>query len=197
MNKNEIVIFEEFRLKPETRAIKVIDPRIDIQKLKKLYLYKEPNQSDCFWIKDSDGNFIPTDMYGSFSLTNKSKPNLKKLQRFDTNFYVVLNKYKWPTQWWIKNSNNKLIRIYNKEEKKSIKVEETSLTFIIDSWIRDEAIKLVSAEMRTVKKRPYEYKTEEIEKLIKDKEKEIKRKNTWKAIRTLVLASLGLNFFNI
>lgn len=197
MNKNEIVIFEEFRLKPETKAIKVIDPKIDIQKLKKLYLYKEPNQPDCFWTKGSDGNFISTDMYGSFSLINKSKPNLKKLQKFDTNFYVVLNKYKWPTQWWIKDSNKKLIRIYNKEEKKSIKVEETSLTFIIDSWIRNEAIKLVSAEMRTVKKRPYEYKTEEIEKLIKDKEKEIIRKNTWKAIRTLVFASLGLNFFNI
>ena len=48
MNKNEIVIFEEFRLKPEARAIKAIDSKQDIQKLKKLYLYKEPSQSDFF-----------------------------------------------------------------------------------------------------------------------------------------------------
>ena len=197
MNKNEIVIFEEFRLKPEARAIKAIDSKQDIQKLKKLYLYKEPSQSDFFWTKDIDGNFIPTDMYGSFSLINKSKPNLKKLQKFDTNFYVVLNKYKWPTQWWIKDNNKKLIRIYNKEEKKSIKVEEKSLTFIIDSWIRDEAIKLVSAEMRALKARPYEFKTKEIESFIMQKEKEIKEKYTLKTIRYIVLASLGLNFFNI
>jgi hypothetical protein len=51
--------------------------------------------------------------------------------------------------------------------------------------------------MRALKARPYEFKTKEIESFIMQKEKEIKEKYTLKTIRYIVLASLGLNFFNI
>ena len=48
--------------------------------------------------------------------------------------------------WWVKDKDGRLIQVNTKDD------ESGGVSFWINSWIRDEAIKLMSLEARSMKK---------------------------------------------
>ena len=186
--KNELAIFEEFRLKSKVKSKIVKTPK----SLEKLILFCEVDKNKKptkYYRKEKDETFVEVDEFGLYK--SSTKQPAKRLYGIDTNFYIIRNMFKVPVQWWIKEGNDrfKLIKSNIKEEE-----EFNGIEFEIKSYVRDEAIKELSLEMKKMKKKAYEYKTEELKKLIEEKESKIIKNFGWKAIRTAALASLGLGF---
>ena len=153
MKRNEIAIFEEFRLTPEKTLVNSGKININKKNLKKIILFKDNRQNEFFWKKEKNGSFCPVDRFGCPNFIKANQPNPKELTKFDTKFLAYFNKYDWPVEWWIEDSERELIKIYSQKEKKLIKEEKNSLSFKINAWVRDEAIKLVGLEIRKLKKR--------------------------------------------
>ena len=186
--RNELAIFEEFRFKSKVKSKIVKAPKT----LEKLILFCEVDKNKKpikYYRKEKDETFVEVDEFGLYK--SSTKQPTKRLYGIDTNFHIMRNKFKVPVQWWIKEGNDqfKLIKSNIKEEE-----EFDGIDFKIKSYVRDEAIKELSLEMKKMKKKAYEYKTEELKKLIEEKESKIIKDYGWKGIRNAVLASLGLGF---
>ena len=76
----------------------------------------------------------------------------------------------------------------------NLKEEEKGVEFKIKSWLRNEAIDVVGLEIRSMKKKAYEYSEDELEKMIIEQENIIIKKKGWKAVRMVALSSLGLGW---
>ena len=116
-------------------------------------------------------------------------PEKSSLKKHKSKIYTYQDPHTELLSWWVKNKEGKLIRV-------NIKEDGGGVNFWIQSWIRDEAIKEVRLEIENMKKKAFEYKKEELEKLILDKEKKIKKKYTWKILKGIALTTMGLNFLN-
>lgn len=195
MKRNEIAIFEDFKLKPEKNlASGSNNTSVDKKELKKIILYRDNHQTNFFWRKENDGSFSPVDKFGSFDFIKANQPNPKNLTKFDTKLLASFNQYGWPIEWWAEDKYGQLIKVYSKKQKNLIEKEKDSLDFKVNAWIRDEAIKMVGLEIRKLKKKAYEYSKEELENLILDKERDLIKKTGWKVLKTVALSSLGLGF---
>ena len=96
-------------------------------------------------------------------------------------------KYKWPVTWWIRDKNEELIQL-------NIKEEEGGIQFKIKSLLRDKAIDIVGLEIRSMKKKAYEYSKKELMNMIEEEENKIIKKGGWRALKVAALSSLGLSW---
>jgi len=201
MKKNELVIFEELKLKaPYSKWSSRYAPdktphEEDLKKLKDLYYYKNPtSQTVTYWKIFKSGKIVQVNQFGEVIFSSEKEyekftPSKISLKKFRTNTMIYKDLYSNMVSWWVKNKKGKLIRV-------NLKEEGGGVNFWVQSWIRDEAIKEVRLEIENMKKKAYEYKKEELENLIFEKEKKIKKKYTWRVLKGIVLTSMGLNFLN-
>ena len=88
--------------------------------------------------------------------------------------------------WWKENENGELIQV------NIIKEEDAGVEFKIKSWLRNEAIDAVGLEIRSMKKKAYEYSKDELMGMIEEEENKMIKKGGWKALRVAALSTLGL-----
>ena len=89
--------------------------------------------------------------------------------------------------WWDEDENGKLVQVNLSDEGESVK-------FKMKAWLRKEAINAVKLEISTMNKRAYEYEKEKLLQMIEKEENKIIKKQGWKWVRRLALASLGIGF---
>ena len=82
------------------------------------------------------------------------------------------------------------MRPRNIKEKKDFSLENN-----IKSWLRDKAIESVGHEIRTFKKKAYEYSKDELSKMIKDHEKKIIKDKTMTGVKIAAMSFFGINPF--
>ena len=99
---------------------------------------------------------------------------------------VTINKYEAPISWWVKNLDGDLIQI-------NIKDKDPDTMLRLKSLLRNQAIDIVGLEIRSMKKKAYEYSKNELERMIKEEEKKIIKKKGWMGIRILA-ATMGIGF---
>ena len=61
----------------------------------------------------------------------------------------------------------------------------------LKSWLRNQAIDTVSLEIRSMKKKAYEYSSKQLEKMIIDEEDKIIKKKGWKGIKIAAALMIG------
>ena len=158
----------------------LVHPRI-IQEstvsINSIYSAKKINQVDGFGqpILSGDKNY------------KKVLPKESSLKRYNSKILVTINKYKIPVSWWTKDKNGKLIQL-------NIKEKDGGVEFNIKSWLRNEAINAVGLEIRTMKKKAYEYSKKELMDMIEAEENKIIKKGGMKAVRIAALSAIGLPF---
>ena len=190
--RNELSIFEDFRIKPPTTSINVENypKKEDLHNLKLLTKVDINNNPISWWKKNTKGRLTQVNQLGEVVFSGdkdfkKKIPLESSLKKNKSKILVTLNKYNIPMSWWFKDKNNELIQI-------NIKDKDPNTKLRIKAWLRNKAIDVVSLEIRTMKKKAYEYTNKELEKMIKTEEK--KQKNKWikKGLRIGALATLGL-----
>ena len=199
--RNELSIFEDFRLKP-TKDIfwSSEDPaeakprEDDLKKIDYIYYYfNEKFKKNTYWIITKSGRISQVNEYGEpvFSGNDEYQKNIPKkstLKKFKTDVRIFIDKHiRDLISWWVKDKNGELIQVNTKDE-------EVGVEFKIKSWLRNEAIDVVGLEIRSMKKKAYEYSEDELEKMIIEQENIIIKKKGWKAVRMVALSSLGLGF---
>ena len=92
-----------------------------------------------------------------------------------------------PVTYWVRDNEGDLIQVNLKKEDEGVEMK-------IKSWIRNQAIDAVGLEIRSMKKKAYEYSKKELEKMIESEEKKIIKKKGWKAVRVAAFSALGLPF---
>ena len=192
-NRNELSIFEDFRLKLPTNA-RTPEHYPKEYSLHKLNLFCERNKYNIpvsFW-KKKHGKIFQVDEYGQAILSGdkrykKNIPKGSSLKKYNSKILVTVNQYKIPVSWWTKDKNGELIQL-------NIKEEEGGIEFTIKSWLRDKAIGAVGLEISSMKKKAYEYSKDDLEKMVKDEEDKIKKKLKWKGVRMAALSTLGLSW---
>jgi hypothetical protein len=116
----------------------------------------------------------------------KEIPIELSLKKNHSKILVTINKYKAPISWWVKNLDGELIQI-------NIKDKDPDTMLRLKSLLRNQAIDIVGLEIRSMKKKAYEYSKNELEKMIKEEEKKIIKKKGWMGIRILA-ATMGIGF---
>ena len=191
--RNELAIFEELRLKQPTNALAPKHyPRE--YSLHKLNLFCERNKYNIpvsIW-KKKHGKIFQVDEYGKPILSGdkrykKNIPKASSLKKYNSKILVTVNKYKIPVSWWTKDKNGELIQL-------NIKEEEGGIEFKLKSMLRNQAIDSLGLEIRSMKKKAYEYTKEELEEMIKIEENKIIKNKGWRALRIALLSSLGLSW---
>ena len=199
--RNELSIFEDFRLKPakdifwSSEDPAEAKPREDdLKKIDYIYYYfNEKFKKNTYWIITKSGRISQVNEYGEpvFSSNDEYQKNIPKkstLKKFKTDVRIFRDKHiRDLISWWVKDKNGELIQVNTKDE-------EVGVEFKIKSWLRNEAIDVVGLEIRSMKKKAYEYSEDELEKMIIEQENIIIKKKGWKAVRMVALSSLGLGF---
>ena len=191
--RNELAIFEELKLKQPTDA-RAPEHYPREYSLHKLNLFCERNKYNIpvsFW-KKKHGKIFQVDEYGQAILSGdkrykKNIPKGSSLKKYNSKILVTVNQYKIPVSWWTKDKNGELIQL-------NIKEEEGGIEFKLKSMLRNQAIDSLGLEIRSMKKKAYEYTKEELEEMIKIEENKIIKKKGWKALRIALLSSLGLSW---
>ena len=192
--RNEISIFQEFELKPEDLK-EEIPKKEDLEPIEDIYFYHDKLlKRNTYW-REVDSELIQVDEYG-VSLDEDDKdyqeeiPETSKLKEYktDVRFFVEEEKEDMIIcTWWKENEQGQLIQVNLSDEGESVK-------FKMKAWLRKEAINAVKLEINTMKKRAYEYEKEELLQMIEKEENKIIKKQGWKWVRRLALASLGIGF---
>ena len=115
-------------------------------------------------------------------------PKTSKLREYKTDVKIFVEEERDDTlicTWWKENEKGQLTQV---------NLEEEGIKFKIQSKLRDKAIEAVSFEIRTMKKKAYEYSTDELLKMIKAEEKKLIKKGVMKSIRISVMSALGLSW---
>ena len=191
--RNELAIFEELRLKQPTnaRAPKHYPREYSLHKLNLFCERNKYNIPVSFW-KKKHGKIFQVDEYGQAILSGdkrykKNIPKASSLKKYNSKILVTVNQYKIPVSWWTKDKNGELIQL-------NIKEEEGGIEFKLKSMVRNQAIDSLGLEIRSMKKKAYEYTKEELEEMIKIEENKIIKKQGWRALRIALLSSLGLSW---
>ena len=192
--RNEISIFQEFELKPEDLK-EEIPKKEDLEPIEDIYFYHDRLlKRNTYW-REVDSELIQVDEYG-VRLDEDDKdyqeeiPETSKLKEYktDVRFFVEEEKEDMIIcTWWKENEQGQLIQVNLSDEGESVK-------FKMKAWLRKEAINAVKLEINTMKKRAYEYEKEELLQMIEKEENKIIKKQGWKWVRRLALASLGIGF---
>ena len=191
--RNELAIFEELRLKQPTnaRAPKHYPREYSLHKLNLFCERNKYNIPVSIW-KKKHGKIFQVDEYGKPILSGdkrykKNIPKGSSLKKYNSKILVTVNQYKIPVSWWTKDKNGELIQL-------NIKEEEGGIEFKLKSMLRNQAIDSLGLEIRSMKKKAYEYTKEELEEMIKIEENKIIKKKGWRALRIALLSSLGLSW---
>ena len=192
--RNELSIFEELRLKPLNNAkTKEHYPRENsLHKLNVLCKVDKKNNPLSWWKKRPNGKLMQVNEFGEMIFSSDERyekiiPQEKSLKKNQSKILVTLNKYKIPVTYWVKDKSGELIQLNLKEEEKGVE-------FKINSWLRDKAIDAVGLEIRSMKKKAYEYSKEELMNMIEEEEDKLVKKGGWKALKVAALSSLGLSW---
>ena len=192
--RNELSIFEELRIKPPTNArTKEHYPReYSLHKLNVLCKVDKKNNPVSWWKKRPNGKLMQVNEFGEMIFSSDKKyekiiPKETSLKKNESKILVTLNKYKIPVTYWVKGKNDELFQLNLKEGEKGIE-------FKINSWLRDKAIDAVGLEIRTMKKKAYEYSKDELLSMIEGEEEKLVKKGGWKALKVAALSSLGLSW---
>ena len=87
--------------------------------------------------------------------------------------------------WWKEDKNGNLVQV---------NLADAGVEFKVKSWLRNKAIDAVGLEIRSMKKKAYEYSEDELFRMIESEEKKIIKKGGWKAVRVAAFSALGLPF---
>jgi len=192
--KNELVIFEQFRLKPPTNArSREHYPReYSLHKLNVLCKVDKKNNPISWWKIRPNGEFMQVNEFGEMIFSSdkrfeKTIPKSENLKKNKSKILVTVNKYNMPVTYWVRDNEGDLIQVNLKKEDEGVEMK-------IKSWIRNQAIDAVGLEIRSMKKKAYEYSKKELEKMIESEEKKIIKKKGWKAVRVAAFSALGLPF---
>ena len=192
--RNEISIFQEFELKPEDLR-EDIPNKEDLEPIEDIYFYQDKLlKRNTYW-REVDSELIQVDEYG-VRLEEDDKdyqeeiPKTSKLKEYktDVKFFVEEEKEDMIIcTWWKQNEQGQLTQVNLSGDGESVK-------FKMKAWLRKEAINAVKLEINTMKKRAYEYEKEDLLQMIEKEENKIIKKQGWKWVRRLALASLGIGF---
>ena len=192
--RNELSIFDELRLKPPTNArTKEHYPRENsLHKLNVLCKVDKKNNPLSWWKKRPNGKLMQVNEFGEMIFSSDERyekiiPQEKSLKKNKSKILVTLNKYKIPVTYWVKDKKGELFQLNLKEEEKGVE-------FKIKSWLRDKAIDAVGLEIRSMKKKAYEYSKKELMNMIEQEENKLVKKGGWKALKVAALSSLGLSW---
>jgi len=192
--RNELSIFEELRLKPPTNArTKEHFPRgYSLHRLNVLCKVDKKNNPLSWWKKRPNGKLMQVNEFGEMIFSSDERyekiiPQEKSLKKNKSKILVTLNKYKIPVTYWVKDKKGELFQLNLKEEEKGVE-------FKIKSWLRDKAIDAVGLEIRSMKKKAYEYSKKELMNMIEQEENKLVKKGGWKALKVAALSSLGLSW---
>ena len=192
--RNELSIFEELRLKPNDFQSEV--PKIeDLEEIDDVYYYYNKKfKKNTYWVltepKYTQVNEFRQNIDTDDENYQLNVPKETSLNHFKTDVKVHIEEETEDTivcTWWKENENGKLIQVNRSDETESVK-------FKLKSWLRNKAIDVVSLEIRTMKKKAYEYSSDELEKMIKEEEDKIKEKGVFKALRIAAFSTLGLGW---
>lgn len=192
--RNELSIFEELRLKPDDFQSEV--PKIeDLEEIDDVYYYYNKKlKKNTYWVLTEPKYTQVNEFRQSIETDDENYqlnvPKKNSLKQFKTDVKVHIEEETEETfvcTWWKENENGKLIQVNRTNETESIK-------FKLKSWLRNKAIDVVSLEIRTMKKKAYEYSSDELEKMIKEEEDKIKEKGAFKALRIAAFSTLGLGW---
>jgi hypothetical protein len=198
--RNELSIFEELRLKPSKNEIwSSEDPpessprEEDLKELNILCKVGKDNNPISWWKKRPNGEFMQVNEFGEVIFSGdkryeKTIPKSENLKKLKTTVKIYRDKHITDlVSWWIKDENNNLIQVNLKEEDVGVEMK-------IKSWLRNKAIDVVSLEIRSMKKKAYEYSKEELMNMIEKEENKLIKKGGWKAVRVAALSTLGLSW---
>jgi len=190
--RNELSIFEELRLKPATTTkTKDLPKEDDLHQLNILCKVDSKNNPISWWQKNSNGGLVQVDHLGELIFSGdkcreKNIPKAASLKKNKSKILVTVNKYNIPLTWWIKDENGELLKVNTKND--------SGIEFKIKSWLRDKAIEVVGLEIRSMKKKAYEYSKDELMGMIEIEENKMIKKGGWKALRMAALSTLGLSW---
>ena len=191
--RNELSIFNDFRLKQPTTAIKIENYPNDksLHSLNLLSKLDKENNVTSWWKKNVDGKLVQVNQLGEPIFSGergfeKEIPIETSLKKNKSEMLVTINKYNFPTSWWTKDKDGGLVQI-------NIKDKDPETMLFLKSWLRNQAIDIVSLEIRTMKKKAHEYSSKQLEKMIIDEEDKIIKKKGWLGIRILA-ATMGLGY---
>ena len=221
--RNEIAIFEDFRLKPKIKEISAEKTKeFKIENLNLLCRVDKNNSPISWWHKKKHGRLDQVTKFGRaiYAADDSAEPNPNKnlLKKYNNNVLAAFSIHGWPFLLWKKTSNGKLVqidfsgkKITKKEDILNLKKDssgnlsitiivnsvsetEDTIEFKINSWLRNKAIDAVGLEIRSMKKKAYEYSEDELMRMIKAEENKAIEKGGWKAVRIAALSALGLPF---
>ncbi len=221
--RNELAIFEEFRLKPPKKIISPANTKeYKLEKLDLFYATNKETGVESLWIKRKNGRLDQVDEFGqpihAASDATEPTPNESSLKKYNSNLLVALNKYGWVRFLWKMSKNNTLVQIdffgkkiiqkneilkLRKDKKgnlfatalfEEIAEDDHSIELTVKSWLRDKAIGAVGLEISSMKKKAYEYSKDELMGMIEKEENKIIKKGGWRAVRVAALSTLGLSW---
>ena len=194
--KNELAVFEEFRLKPEDFRDQPPKKK-DLKKIDDVYFYYNTKfKKNTYWIL-TEPEYSQVDEYRAtvdsdhedYQLNIPKKSSLKK---YKTDVLAHIEEEDEDgvsyVTWWKEDKNGDLVQVNITEEK------DAGVQFKIKSWLRNQAIDAVGLEIRSMKKKAHEYSKKELMKMIEKEENKIIKKGGWKAIRVAALSTLGLGW---
>ena len=191
--RNELSIFEEFRLKPD-------DFRDKPPKKNKLliindiyFYYNTKLKKNTYWILTEPKYSQVTEYREQLDTDDEDYqlniPKKSSLKEYKTDVKIHVEEEGEDGDyctWWKENENGELIQV------NIIKEEDAGVEFKIKSWLRNKAIDAVGLEIRSMKKKAYEYPKKKLEKMIEEEENKMIKKGGWKALRVAALSTLGL-----
>ena len=193
--RNELSIFEELRLKPDDFQSEV--PKIeDLEEIDDVYYhYNKKLKTNTYWILTDSGwkqvneYKVGLDDDDEDYQFNAPKESILKKYKTDVKVYIEeKGKDMDYVTWWVEDKNGELIQVNTAKE------GEGGIEFKIKSWLRNKAIDAVGLEIRSMKKKAYEYSKDELVKMIEIEENKMIEKGGWKALRMAAYSALGLPF---
>jgi hypothetical protein len=193
--RNELSIFEELRLKPDDFQSEV--PKIeDLEEIDDVYYYYNKKlKKNTYWILTDSGwkqvneYKVGLDDDDEDYQFNAPKESILKKYKTDVKVYIEeKGKDMDYVTWWVEDKNGELIQVNTTKE------GEGGIEFKIKSWLRNKAIDAVGLEIRSMKKKAYEYSKDELVKMIEIEENKMIEKGGWKALRMAAYSALGLPF---
>ena len=193
--RNELSIFEEFRLKPD-------DFRDKPPKKNKLliindiyFYYNTKLKKNTYWILTEPKYSQVTEYREQLDTDDEDYqlniPKKSSLKEYKTDVKIHVEEEGEDGDyctWWKENENGELIQV------NIIKEEDAGVEFKIKSWLRNKAIDAVGLEIRSMKKKAYEYSKDELMGMIEKEENKMIKKGGWKALRVAALSTLGLGW---
>jgi len=193
--RNELSIFEELRLKPDDVRDKP-PKKNKLLEIDDIYFYYNGKlKKNTYWISTDSGwkqvNEYQVGLDDDDEDYQFNAPKESSLKKYITAVKVHIEekgKDMDYVTWWVEDKNGELIQVNTTKE------GEGGIEFKIKSWLRNKAIDAVGLEIRSMKKKAYEYSKDELMCMIEIEENKMIKKGGWKALRMVALSTLGLSW---